>query len=331
MLRNKNIKIFINFFLGPVLFFWLLFSIYRQIKHQPQLEASWRHITESFNSGKLFYLLLIILLMLVNWGLEAAKWRISVQVVHPVSFVQAFKAVLSGVSFSVTMPNRVGDYLGRILYLPEGKRLRVISLTVVGSLSQLLITLIAGIIGLVVLKHRILVSGLVDPLSFQFLLFGLLFLAIVLALFYFNLGFVERLIEQWFRKSRYLYLVEAIRSFGMQRLWRLLLLSGTRYAVFILQYILAFRLFDVNVSLVNLVLVMTLVFAALAIIPTIVLLEVGIRGQVSLQLVGMFTANSLGVLFTSLTIWFINLIVPALAGSVLILSIKVFKRRYEEQ
>ena len=38
MQLGKNIKIFINYFLGPLLFVWLAFSIYKQILRQPQLE-----------------------------------------------------------------------------------------------------------------------------------------------------------------------------------------------------------------------------------------------------------------------------------------------------
>jgi hypothetical protein len=329
MVRNKNIKILTNFFLGPLLFLWLIFSIYTQVRHQPNLEASWFRIREAFHSTRVIYLVIIILLMFLNWGLEAFKWKISVAVVYPVKFIQAFKAVLSGVSFSITIPNRVGDYLGRILYMPEGKRLKAISLTIIGSLAQLLVTLVTGTIGLIVLKNRLIASGVADAVTYQFALFGMLSATILLTIFYFNLGFVENLLEQWFRRSRYLYLINAINDFGKQRLSWLLLLSAGRYLIFILQYILAFRLFNVEISLLNIVWTMTLVFAALAVIPSIVLLELGIRGQVSLKLVGLFTANSLGILFTSLTIWFINLVIPALAGSLLMLSIKVFKKRNE--
>jgi hypothetical protein len=329
MLKNKNIKILINYFLGPLLFLWLSFSIYSQIRNQPHLEASWLHIKQSLDSPRIVYLLLIILLMFVNWGLEALKWKISVEMVHPVKFKQAFKAILSGVSFSVTMPNRVGDYFGRILYLPEGKRLKVISLTLVGSISQLLVTLAAGTIGLVLLKSTLINDGLLDAISWRFAFVGMLTASLLLALFYYNLSSFEKLIEQWFKKSRYLYLVEAIKAFSFSRLNRILAFSGLRYLIFILQYILAFRLFEVNVPMFTLVAVMTLVFAALAIIPSIVLLELGIRGQVSLKLIGLFTANSLGILFTSLTIWFINLVIPAIAGSLLMLSVKVFKKRNE--
>ncbi len=69
-------------------------------------------------------------------------------------------------------------------------------------------------------------------------------------------------------------------------------------------------------------------FLALAVIPSITLVELGVRGEISLQLIGIFAANNLGILLTSISIWFMNLIMPALAGSVLMLSIKVFKRKY---
>jgi hypothetical protein len=189
----------------------------------------------------------------------------------------------------------------------------------------------AGTAGLVLLKAALISDGMLDAIAWRFAFVGMLTSSLLLALFYYNLGSVEKLIEQWFRKSRYLYLVEALRSFGSNRLNTILAFSAFRYLIFIFQYILAFRLFEVNVNLFQLVAVMTLVFAALAIIPSIVLLELGIRGQVSLKLVGLFTANSLGILFTSLTIWFINLVIPALAGSLLMLSVKVFKKRNEIQ
>src|SRR5206468_3685838 len=96
------------------------------------------------------------LLMPLNWGLEAAKWQCSVRSIYPVSLMQSFKAVLSGISFSVTMPNRVGEYLGRMIYLPEGSRLRTISVTLVASFAQLLVTLVAGTAGLFFIKEALL-------------------------------------------------------------------------------------------------------------------------------------------------------------------------------
>src|SRR5690242_551562 len=155
MKLNRNIKIFINYFLGPLLFIWLSWSIYQQVKHQPDIEKTWQHIRESMSGKRILLVVAVILLMIVNWGIEALKWKISVRSIQKVSWLKSLQAVFSGVSFSVSTPNRIGEYLGRVLYMDEGNRLRTISATIVGSLSQLIITLIAGCIGLFVLKNKI--------------------------------------------------------------------------------------------------------------------------------------------------------------------------------
>lgn len=329
MQLNKNIKIFLNYFLGPLLFIWLSYSIYRQIVRQPHIETSWMHIKASFGSSKIMYLLLVFLLMFVNWGIEARKWQLSVASICRVPFMQAFKAILSGVSFSVTTPNRIGEYFGRMLYLPEGHRLKSISVTLVGSLSQLLTTFFCGIIGVMALKTVLIEEGLLSEITYRFVVAALTLFIIVLALFYFRIAIIEHLLEKWMKNSRYLYLVESLQTFNVQLLVRILLLSFLRYLVFVVQYYLLFQLFNVQLTAVLVGSLVSILFLAMAIIPTIALVEVGLRGEISLRLMGMFTANSLGVGLTSVTIWFINLIMPAIVGSMLFLSIKVFKRKNE--
>ena len=325
MQLNKNIKIFVNYFLGPLLFVWLGYSIYRQIIKQPQLEESWFQIKQSFQSYKIVYLIGAILLIAANWGMEAWKWMISVRTFYPVQFKQAFKAVLSGVSFSVTMPNRVGEYFGRIVYLPEGNRLKTISVTLVGSFAQLLVTIIAGTIGLVVLRPSLVNQFDQLRIWYQFIVYGLLVLIILMLLIYFNVSGVVNLFNKWIRSQKYVYLVEALQKFHTGLLIQLLVLSFLRYLIFIIQYILVFYLFEVNVSIVTVAMVMSVVFLAMAVIPSIALVEVWLRGEISIKLMGLFSANTLGIGFTSVTVWFINLILPAIAGSLLLLSLRVFK------
>ena len=324
---NKNIKIFVNYFLGPLLFAWIAFSIYQQISRQEQLESSWQQIKASFNSYKVIYLVIAVLLIPVNWGLEALKWKISVHHIHPIRYLHAFKAVLSGVSFSITLPNRVGEYAGRIMYMPEGNRLKTISVTVVGSMAQLLITIIAGIIGLIVLKSKLLGSFEGLRIWYQFVLYGLVIAGIITTIIYFNVSLVVKIFKRWIREERFIYLVDALRLFNGAMLLQLLLFSSIRYMIFITQYILLFYLFEVNVDAATLMTAMSVVFLAMALIPSIALVEVGLRNEISIQLVGIFSANLLGISFTSVTIWFMNLILPAIIGSILILNLRVFNKK----
>ena len=329
MQANKNIKIFLNYFFGPLLFAWLVFSIYNQVLRQPQLEASWLHIKQSFQSTKSLNVLVVILLTIVNWGIEARKWQLSVASIYRINFLKAFKAVLSGVAFSVTMPNRIGEYLGRVLYMPDGNRLKSISVTLVGSISQLYITILSGILGMIVLKKQLIQNGLTNEIVYRFILVGFVCVLLFLTVIYFRISVIEKFLEKKIQGSRYLYLIESLRTFNVQLLLRILLLSFLRYLVFLVQYFLMFSLFNIDQSFVVVWSVVSVLFLVLAIVPTIALVEIGLRGEISLRLMGIFTSNSLGISLTSVTIWFVNLVLPAVAGSILILGIKVFKRKNE--
>jgi len=323
---NKNIKIFINYFLGPLLFAWLSYAIYRQIVKQPQLEESWFSIRQSFQSLKILYLIGAAVLIAANWGIEARKWMISVRTFYPIKFIHAFKAVLSGVSFSVTMPNRVGEYLGRMVYLPEGNRLKTISVTLVGSFAQLLVTIVVGTIGLIVLKSSLISQFPQLKIWYQFIVYGLLVIILGMLLVYFNVAGTVSLFNKWIKSRNYIFLVEALQNFHASLLGKLLFLSFLRYIVFIVQYILVFYLFEVNVPVDVIATVMSVVFLAMAVIPSIALVEVWLRGEISIKLMGLFSLNILGIGFTSVTVWFINLILPAIVGSLLLLSLRVFKK-----
>ena len=329
MQLNKNIKIFFNYFLGPLLLVGLAFSIYRQILHQKNIETSWLHIKNSFQSVKIWNVLLVTILMFTNWGIEAKKWQLSVASIYPISFIKAFKAILSGVSFSVILPNRIGEYLGRLAYVPEGNRLKSISVTLVGSISQLYVTMVFGVIGFMFLKDQLIGQSVISDIVYRFVLGGFWLAFLLLTVIYFKISVIEKLFEKWLKNSSYLYLIESLRTFNVQLLLRILLLSFLRYLVFLVQYFLLFSLFDIALPFVIVGSVVSVLFLILAIIPSIALVEVGLRGEISLQLMGMFTTNVLGVGLTVASIWFINLVLPAIAGSILFLGIKVFKRKNE--
>jgi uncharacterized membrane protein YbhN (UPF0104 family) len=262
----------------------------------------------------------------VNWGLEAIKWQLLVKDIHKISFFKAFEAVLSGVSFSVTLPNRVGEYLGRMMYMPDGSRLRTISASIVGSVAQLAITLSIGTIGLLALKKEILQQYPQLTIWFQFIFYGLVFITILLLFLFFNVNTLVPLANKIIKNSKYLYLIEALGRFNKQFLFQLIFLSFLRYVIFLLQYFLLFALFNVDVSVVVIASVMSVVFLAMSVIPSIALVEIGLRGEVSLKLMGIFSANSLGIGLTTVSVWFMNLIIPAILGSLLLLNIKLIRK-----
>ena len=108
----------------------------------------------------------------------------------------------------------------------------------------------------------------------------------------------------------------------------ILFLSFGRYIVFMAQYCLMFPVFGMNASIWQVTGGMSVVFLVMAVVPTVTFLtELGLRWEASIQVLELYSANTVGIFAASFAIWLINLIIPALIGSLLIVSIKLFKSR----
>ncbi len=326
---SKNIKILFKYILAPLLGGWLFYSLYKQVQGQPNLQQSIDLIKKAPFGENAFKFWMVVVLVFVNWGFEARKWQILLRPVQAINFFTAFKSVLSGVTLSLNTPNRMGEYGGRILYISEGNRIKAISLSIAGSISQLIITLVTGCCGLVyILYFQNLETNTIIGLSI-FWLKILLFLsacaASVLILFYFRLSWIIKLIEKIPAVSKYVGYISVLEEFNPNLLLRLLYLSLLRYIVFVIQYIFLLQVLHVNISWMTAFWIISILFLVLAIVPSFAIADLGIRGKFSTELFSFYSSNMVGIIGTTFGIWFINLFVPALLGSLFILSIKIFK------
>jgi len=274
---------------------------------------------------------LVILLALVNWGIEARKWQVLLKPLQSIRFLRAYRSVLSGLALSLNTPNRMGEYGGRILYVKEGSRLKAISLSIAGSISQLIITLALGCGGLVYLIYfSNLQTEYVMGLSLYWIKFLLLISSIItgfLLLFFFRLSWLIKLLEKIPYSSRFTQYLNVLEQFTAKILLRLLSLSFFRYLVFVLQYILLLQLLHVEIFWFDCFWIISILFLVLAIVPSFAIADLGIRGKFSTALLSLYSANIVGILGTTFGIWCINLFIPAFAGSILILGIKFFKEK----
>ena len=271
--------------------------------------------------------------MLANWSCEALKWRVLIGHIQKISFLTAFRAILSGLSVSVAMntPNGSGEYIGRILYVKQGNRIRAITLTFVGSISQLIVTMFLGTIGLFLLRDNFYTAttetlhlslAIIDVIAYSSI-------AVTTALIglYFELSWLVRLLEKIPFVAKYSFFIQKLEDFKWHELLKVLLISILRYTVFVTQYLLLLQVFAVEINVVTAFWLITIMFLALAVVPTIALAELGVRGRISIFLFGVFSTNTLGIVFTASAIWLINLVVPALAGSLFVLGIKLFRNK----
>jgi MFS family permease len=328
---GKKTKIFLNYILGPVVFAWLGWAIYRQVQHQSDLHESWNFIRDSFTGTQSWKIILVVLLMALQWAVEARKWQLLAARIQPVSFGEACRSVLAGQALAFNTPNRLGEPVGRVVFLGEGNRLRGIALSVTGSVAQLLITFLAGLAGLLYLRLVILPTTQPGrmPLLYNGFVLGVTVATGLLLLLYYRLAWVAKWIVKWRFTSRHRYLVDELGRFHWQELTRFLLLSAGRYVLFMVQYVLLLQVFKVHVSVIETACLVSVMFLVIAIIPTIAFAELGFRGQISLQLFGLVSANSLGIIATTAGIWIINLVIPAIAGSIFLLGVRLFRTKRE--
>lgn len=320
MIKNKFIKLFFKATIGISLFLWIAYTLYNQIQHQPNLQNTIHDLYVVWNPSKIVFLSVVFILMIFNWTIEAQKWRLLLIGTEKFSLWKSLQSVLTGVAFSVITPNRIGEYMGRILFLRNVHKIQGITVTIIGSFAQLIVTGFLGLLGsLYYILNVQKSSWLIILLVTSLLLFTFL------TYLYFNL---HKLLD-WtngvsiFRKGR-IYL-KVVKRFNQQQLINILLISTGRYIIYTIQFIMLLKFFLVDINNITLLCTVWLIFWIMAILPTIAIAEIGIRGEAALFFLAPLSTNHLGIVSSTFMLWFINLIIPSLIGCLFVYKMKLYK------
>jgi hypothetical protein len=295
------------------------YSLYHQIKLQPKLNQTIQAIFTEWDSIRMLMLASVFVLMVVNWTIEAAKWRLQLDGTEKFSIIQSLQSVLTGVAVSVITPNRIGEYVGRILYLKNVNKLQGITVTIIGSFAQLIVTGFLGLVGLIYYIIKIQHSAWLNVL-----LLSSIALCLGLTYLYFHLSkFIEwtSMIPMLRKVKVYL---EIVKRFKRKQLLQILGLSFLRYLVYTLQFIILMKILLVDAYVQDLLFTVWLIFWAMAIVPTIAIAEIGIRGETALFFLAPLSTNHFGIVSSSLLLWLINLIIPALIGCLFVFRMKIY-------
>jgi len=202
---------------------------------------------------------------------------------------------------------------------------------VVGSMSQIIITFAIGLVSLIYMRLHILddthhLEGL-SIFWLDSLIYAITVGIVLFILLYFRLSWAIQLLEKIPFIAKHRFFVQKLENLHWKELTRILFLSCCRYVVFVIQYVLLLQVFDVEMPWLDAASIVCVMFLVLAIVPTIALAELGFRGKLSIQLFGLLSTNTIGIVATAAGIWIINLIIPAIAGSLFILGIRLFRNK----
>ncbi len=301
-------------------------GIYHQFKSDPELISQLNQFPTLLRSQGVWAIAGAVILMFVQWGIEVVKWKRMFSRSFDMSWQDAFRAVFSGLAISMITPNRVGEFAGRIIYLPAGLRIKGTAFTFISNLAQLLVTLVAGCLTLLFAGSAF--KAMLEPVG----------LSAIITLLYWLTPVMTTLIclpfftgSRWIGKlmqirmlSRYSSQIGIIDSLSLQTLTVILVLSVCRYMLFIAQYGILLTVSGELPNLLALSLSVAMMFLWLAIVPTLSVAELGIRWQFAYWLFTPVLVNYPVILFAVTAVWVINFMLPAVIGSIILFFYKPF-------
>jgi hypothetical protein len=331
---RKRINILIRLLIMMVTVWFLYDQIFQQRDFSPIIAL----IVDLFHSSRFYYFMAsLLVLMIVNQALETYKWKLLIDKLEIVGFNRAFTAVLTGIAVSLFMPNRTGDYFGRVFILERSSHIKAILVTIIGSYAQLLTTMTAGLVGMIFFLPEYFHETLVQhPWMYAAMLVMVSITIGAATLFYFNLPVLNMLLAAIFRKN-YAKMLDYAGVFALYsrvELLNVLLLSIARYLVFSFQFYLLLILFEVNIGYLPAMMLIAISYLILTLIPTLALTELGVRGSVSYYFFGLYfsmaglwtEATGMAILAASTSLWLINLALPALLGTLFVYRLKFIRR-----
>ncbi|MEO1258104.1 MAG: lysylphosphatidylglycerol synthase domain-containing protein [Bacteroidota bacterium] len=303
----------------------LIWAIYRQVFARQDASVLWQGLVDQFVHPNLYWLVVVLLMVPVNISLEAMKWKVLIRQFLNIKFVKVVKAVLSGITIAIFTPNRVGEYGGRILFVPAEHNWKAVIATLVGSLAQLLIILSAGLIGLIVTYQHLLPSELnVLPL-----IISMGMVVVVLMVFcFFNIDLLVPIVKRipfvnYFRK--HLKHLAVLRNYENKELWEAIIFAFLRYLTYTLQYYFLLKFYGIPVPFFIGLAGIATIFFVQASIPLPPVMGLLARGEIALFIWGFFSEDQVAILAATFTLFVINIAIPALLGMAFIVQANILK------
>ena len=285
----------ICFYLFNRFYYHYNFSLDQFLVNMRNLSGSW-------------YILLIICSVL-NWGLESYKWKFLVNRLEALPYKDAVKSVLSGVAVSQLLPYRTGEYLGRLAYISDRNKAGATALSIFGSYSQLLITLLPGFFGF----YKF--TGLVSS-TYIFMLGFPVLLAVLLAAYF---------ILPRYKQFKHTKIGVALNLLRPKDMVMLLGFSLIRYLTFMIPYAMLAQHYDSvgNMELAHYAGCVMAIYFMQTVAPNFILTDVALRLTLPVA-VFHFNGRSAGLEYVpGMLIYIFNVVIPMCVGAVILMLARI--------
>ncbi len=303
--RKKILSILIKLLIGVGSFA----IIYLRLKNDLTAEKLGLLYSAAVSGQGLFWLTTCLLLIPVNWGIEAYRWQLITKPIEPVNYKTATQSVYSGVCLGNLAPGRATEFVAKIIFFTPQNRPRITVLHFINGMFQLSVTILTGLLALAFHLNNFgpenawmayVTSGL-----------GILVLTLLGLCIYrldLILKFVTKKLSSKARIENFHY------PFTGALVFKLFGLSALRYCVFFSQMALLLFLFGQGNFGFPVLSGIALYFLITTLLPMISVLEAPIRAAIALV---VFKDSGIGntvLALSSVLIWLLNIIVPSIYG-----------------
>lgn len=278
------------------------YFIYQQLATNSKLD--WQKFQYLVLSKISFSAIFVVLLFsFLNRFLEILKWQNLVATFQSISIGEASKQVLGALTLAIFTPNGLGEYAGKALFFNKKETKTVLFLNLICNGIQMFYTILFGLVALLFLGY------------WDFFVFGCaLLIGLGMLLF-----FTKKITIKGYSIGKFIEKINQIPKKTHQKNGFLALL---RYLVFSHQYYLLFLLFDVSIAYPILISTIFVVYFLASSLPSFQFLDFAVKGSVAVFFFGKLEINEWIVIFISTLMWFLNVVLPVLIGSIYVLKFK---------
>ncbi|MBW3544671.1 MAG: flippase-like domain-containing protein [Bacteroidetes bacterium] len=290
-----------------------------------QHESSWQRtlvqLHEGWQSPANLWAIAALLLVPLNWLLEALKWQVLARRVNSAGLARCLQAVLAGLCLGMVTPRSLGDYAGRLLVNGGEEKVRMVGAVLLNRMLQSLSTFSGGIAGVLILIWYL---GLWQSEVLAMLLLpGIVGVVAILPLT--GAGSTQLIV--WLQQrlgDKLISWIAVIKEYSPAELlwvnsWALL-----RYAVFSLQFLFLLWWAGLEGPVVILGAAIAATFLLKTLVPAFNFLsDLGVREFSALLVFSLLEMPHAEIIAASLLLWIINICLPSLAGLTIVLQIKL--------
>jgi len=277
-------------------------------------------IINAINEANFSLILITLALSFVNLYLQFYKWKITAStLLNENNNRKIFYSLFQGFSAAVFTPARIGEYFGRAIAFKDKSLLQITLATLIDKLFPLLIVAFFGSIASILFIHFYYEVSSYLTVSLFIVLF-VLFYFIVLLIFNKNFwdNFLFNRIQCTKILSKYFDKISKLKNLNHRYSSKMIFISLLFYLCYLIQYVILVSAFSHNDNFIDYFWAGNLLMFSKTIIPPVSFGELGIREGASVFFIQQFGENASVGFNASIFLFFINVLLPALVGLILI-------------